>query len=315
MPRLLALCPALSSAYVITIPAGDVNKGLDSLSHVWRELSDHGATRRSLLFNVGGGMVTDLGAFAASTFKRGIRFVNIPTTLLAAVDASVGGKTGINFNGLKNEVGTFTEADEVIISTLFFNTLPAAELRSGYAEMLKHAFLTSTAEVIRLLEHDVTDYSSDELLDMLRDSVEVKRRVVAEDPTEQGIRRSLNLGHTAGHAFETLAMERNAPIPHGYAVAYGLVVALILSHLKVGLPTTLLYSTAAYVKEHYGIFPISCDVYPRLLALMGHDKKNERAGQVSFTLLQSPGQPLCGITATTTDITAALDIYCDLTGC
>ena len=212
LPRIKSESVAIATAPVIKIKAGDTNKNIEALAHVWKQLGDSGATRSSLLVNIGGGMVTDLGAFAASTFKRGIRFINIPTTLLAAVDASVGGKTGINFNGLKNEVGTFCEADTVIISTSFFNTLPAEELKSGYAEMLKHALLTSADEFNALTTTDITLLQEDELLDLLRRSVEVKRRIVVEDPHEHGLRRALNLGHTAGHAFETMAMERKKPI-------------------------------------------------------------------------------------------------------
>ena len=314
LPRLQAESTTAAKARVITIAPGDVNKNIDTLAHVWQQLGELGATRASMLVNAGGGVVTDLGAFAASTFKRGIRFVNIPTTLLAAVDASVGGKTGINYNGLKNEVGTFCEADSVIVSSIFFNTLPATELKSGYAEMIKHALLTSTAEFDTLTSIDVTQCDSDRLLELLKRNIEVKRRIVAVDPHEKGLRRALNLGHTAGHAFESLAMERSNALPHGYAVAYGLIVALILSHMKLGFPTDSLYRLSRYVKENYGVFGITCDDYPRLLALMGHDKKNEQPGQVNFTLLHAPGEPEPGVTVGSDDITAALDIYRDLLG-
>ncbi len=312
LPRLAMLSQVASRAYVITIPSGDLNKNLDALSHVWKQLSDNGATRRSLLVNVGGGVVTDLGAFAASTFKRGIRFINIPATLLAAVDASVGGKTGINFNGLKNEIGTFRNADAVIISTLFFNTLPLAELKSGYAEMIKHALLTSAIEYNDIIAHQVEDLLPDDLLQLLKKSVEVKRDIVTQDPTEKGLRKVLNLGHTAGHAFETLAMQRKSPIPHGYAVAYGIVVALILSHMKEGFDSTEIHRYAAYVRETYGAFAFDCNQYPVLLQLMGHDKKNEKSGSVNFTLLRSIGDPKWDNNVTSDDIKAALDIYRDV---
>lgn len=312
LPYILTYTRSLASAEIITIPAGDVNKNLNSLAHVWKQLSDLGATRSSLLVNIGGGVVTDLGAFAASTFKRGIRFINIPTTLLAAVDASVGGKTGINFNGLKNEVGTFSEADTVIISTIFFHTLPIDELKSGYAEMLKHSLLTSATEFTKLTDSDIIDLSPGSMLTMLERSVEVKRHIVYNDPTERGVRKALNLGHTAGHAFETLAMERTSPIPHGYAVAYGLVVALILSHMKLGMATNNLYRLVSYIERNYGTFEITCDDYGRLLELMSHDKKNERPDSISFTLLKAIGDYKCGITVSADDIKSALDIYRDL---
>ena len=189
----------------IVIPAGDINKNLDSAQAVWNALQKGGATRKSLLVNIGGGVVTDLGGFAAATFKRGIRFINIPTTLLSAVDAAVGGKTGVNFNGLKNEIGVFKEAETVIISTVFFSTLPERELKSGYAEMLKHGLLDGEAVYNKLLDYDFDNVAGNGLLRLVEESVNVKRRIVEQDPFEQGLRRALNLGHTAGHAFESLA--------------------------------------------------------------------------------------------------------------
>jgi 3-dehydroquinate synthase len=221
--------PILRSATSIVIGSSDANKTLESLAHVWQSLGDAGATRHSLLICLGGGMITDLGGFAASTFKRGIPFFNIPTTLLSAVDAAVGGKTGINFNGLKNEVGVFNEAKAVIISTIPLYTLPIEEVKSGFAEMLKHSLLKDSSTFNKLLAFDFDNYTPDHLLDLLEESVNVKRDIVAQDPHEKGLRRALNIGHTVGHAFESLAMQRLAPIPHGYAVAWGLVVELVLS--------------------------------------------------------------------------------------
>ena len=205
----------LAAAQLITIPAGDEHKNLTSLSHVWEQLQQGGATRHSLMVCLGGGMVTDLGGFAASTFKRGIAFINIPTTLLAMVDASVGGKTGINFCGLKNEVGVFSEAQAVIICTRFLQTLDMQNVLSGYAEMLKHGLISNKehwAELLRfpiesLNRQDVEDSSdrqepSGGLASLLARSVAVKERIVEADPHEQGLRKALNLGHTIGHAIE-----------------------------------------------------------------------------------------------------------------
>ena len=228
-----------------------------------------------MVINVGGGVVTDMGGFAAATFKRGIRFINVPTTLLGAVDAAVGGKTGINFNGYKNEVGAFAEAYAVIVSTCYFGTLPADELLSGYAEMLKHGLISNREVYDRLLAYDITDQSQlPALLPLLRESIEVKRAIVREDPTERGIRRALNLGHTAGHSFESAAMESGRPVPHGYAVAWGLVVELILSHLRLGFPSDELHRFAAYIHRHYGARSIDCTANPTLLRFMHHQKKN-----------------------------------------
>lgn len=313
LPRMQAESKAVASAKIIESGgAGELHKNLDSLSAIWKQLGDMGATRKSLLINLGGGVITDMGAFAAATFKRGMPFINIPTTLLGAVDASVGGKTGINFNSLKNEVGAFTLPEMVIISTTFFRTLTSQQLLSGYTEMLKHAMLTSDEMTNRLLAYDVTTYEPDQLLRLLEESVGVKCRFVAADFNESGPRKALNLGHTIGHAFEELAMERKAPLDHGYAVAFGMVVALVLSRMKLNFPSDALNRYVAYVNEHYGAFQVTCDDYPRLLEFMSHDKKNSSPGQINCTLLRNIGEPEVDITVSKDDMTAALDIYRDL---
>ena len=205
-----------SAVNVITIPDGDAAKSLPTVCRVWDEMQRLGVTRHSLVINLGGGMVTDLGGFAAATFKRGVRFINVPTTLLGAVDAAVGGKTGFNYGGLKNEVGAFAPASDVIISTRYFDTLPASEMKSGFAEVIKHSMLSDRTEFLRLLDHDFTaPIDHDDLLERLRRSVQVKVDIVGHDPHEHGEREALNLGHTAGHAFEALALQRGTPMPHG----------------------------------------------------------------------------------------------------
>lgn len=300
-------------AEVITIGAGDENKNLTSLASVWQILSTSGATRKSLLVNVGGGMLTDLGGFAAASFKRGIRFVNVPTTLLGAVDAAVGGKTGINFMHFKNEIGAFSPADTVIISTRYFATLPAAELRSGFAEMLKHGLISSADAYRRLLGFDINRADLVALLPLLEENVEVKRRIVAADPREQGIRKALNLGHTAGHALESMALERDTPVPHGFAVAHGLLIEMIVSHLTEGFPSAELYPYAELLLQAYSpALPLSCNDYAQLLDLMSHDKKNSSADAINFTLLAAPGVPLIDRVVSPETIRTALDLYRDL---
>lgn len=293
---------------VCVIPAGDENKTLDTAERVWAFMSDHSVTRNSLVINVGGGMVTDLGGFCAATFKRGVRFVNVATTLLGAVDAAVGGKTGINFHGLKNEIGLFCEADDVIISTLFFATLPREELLSGYGEVIKHALLTSTAELSRTL----ADAPSALTLDMLRRSVTLKERIVAADPTEHGLRRTLNLGHTVGHALESLAMSRGCPVAHGINVARGLVTECVISHLREGFPSSSLHALATYVRNYYGPATITCDDYDALIEYMSHDKKNPDPSTIIFTLLADSGRPLIDRAVSRREIVVALDISRDL---
>lgn len=312
LPRLAASSRVAASATVILIGAGDVNKNLTSLTHIWHELVRGGATRHSLLINLGGGMVTDIGGFAAATFKRGIPFINVPTTLLGAVDAAVGGKTGINFEGLKNEIGAFREAVEVIISTIFFSTLPEAELLSGYGEMLKHGLLSSREEFLALLAYDPVGGDLDVLLPLLERNVNVKRDVVAQDPTEKGLRKALNLGHTPGHAFESWAMARKQPVPHGYAVAWGLLVDLLLSHILEGFPTDLIQLYATRLRELYGPLPIGCNDYDALIDFMRHDKKNDTADAINFTLLDAPGKVHLDAIVPPETIRQALDLFRDL---
>ena len=297
----------MQPAQAITIGATDTHKTLESVGHVWSELQRMGATRHSLMVNLGGGMVTDLGGFAASTFKRGIAFINIPTTLLSMVDASVGGKTGFNFGGLKNEIGVFNNAQSVILDTLFLKTMDSENLLSGYAEMLKHGLISTEAMWTELLRFSPLTTQLSPLTKMVADSVAVKQRIVLEDPTEQGIRKALNLGHTAGHAFESLALERT-PVLHGYAVAWGIVVELFLSCIKTGFPQDKMRQTVAYIHEHYGRMTITCDDYPRLLELMHHDKKNTGA-DINFTLLGNIGDIRINQTATEEEIKEALDFY------
>ena len=360
----------LQGAKVITIGATDANKTLQSLSHVWEELGQGGATRHTLLINIGGGMVTDLGGFAASTFKRGIPYINIPTTLLSMVDASVGGKTGINFNGLKNEIGVFNNASSVILDTQFLRTMDRENILSGYAEMLKHGLISNEkmwAELIRTESLELSarplvacyrrdarteryDYSQDgnssvqgnhtsqfsvlssqfsilssQFRRMLADSVAVKQRIVTEDPTEQGIRKALNLGHTVGHAFESFALRAKSmqgnhtsqfsplssqlvPQLHGYFVAYGLICELYLSAIKCGFPTDKMHQTVSFIKEHYGKMAITCDDYPILLELMTHDKKNVGSA-INFTLLGGIGDIRINQNSDKQEIYEALDFY------
>lgn len=299
---------SLKDATLITIKAGDTHKDIASVSDVWRSLQEGGATRHSCLINLGGGMVTDLGGFAASTFKRGIDFINIPTTLLAMVDASVGGKTGVNFGGLKNEIGVFCDSRFVILDTLFLNTLDHDNICSGYAEMLKHGLLSDDRMWSELLTFPLCNPDLQRLQLMLAQSVRVKEKVVEADPLEKNIRKALNLGHTVGHALESLAMRKGQPVLHGYAVAWGLACELFISNIKEGFPTDKLRQTAAFIRENYSLPMVTCDDYPELYRLMTHDKKNT-AGIINFTLLADVGDIRINRTATKDEIFEALDFY------
>lgn len=305
---LIQTWPCMAEAQCITIGATDDHKDVASLSEVWSALSRGGASRHSCLVNLGGGMVTDLGGFAAATFKRGIPFINIPTTLLSMVDASVGGKTGVNFNGLKNEVGVFRDAHRVLLSTRFLKTLDTENIRSGYAEMLKHGLLSTPTMWQELITFPLESPDMEQLQQMIGRSVAVKADIVEADPLERGIRKALNLGHTIGHAFESWSMQRKTPILHGYAVAFGLVVELYLSVAKCGFPTSLLRQASRFIGDYYGTLPITCNDYPTLLELMTHDKKNE-GGRINFTLLGNIGDIRINQSATKEEIEEAMDFF------
>lgn len=305
--------PAIQDATEIIIGAEDVHKNLETLASVWQALSEQGATRHSLLINLGGGMVTDLGGFAAATFKRGIAYINIPTTLLSMVDASVGGKTGINFNGLKNEIGVFAPASSVLLETEFLRSLDAHNFFSGYAEMLKHGLISTPEHLAELLSFDTEQIDYAALKAMVGRSVQVKENIVEQDPKEHGIRKALNLGHTIGHAFESLALAENRPVLHGYAVAWGIVCELYLSHIKTGFPKEKMRQTIQFIKENYGAFAFNCKQYDRLYELMLHDKKNT-AGIINFTLLKEVGDICLNQTADKETIFEVLDFYRECMG-
>ena len=297
----------LKDAQTIIIGATDRRKNLDTLVHVWESLQQGKATRHSLLINLGGGMVTDLGGFAASTYKRGINFINIPTTLLAMVDASVGGKTGINFGGLKNEIGVFNDAEFVLLDTNWLRTLDEENIRSGYAEMLKHGLIADDTMWAELINFNLAQPDLRQLASMLDKSVRIKERIVAEDPHEKGIRKALNLGHTFGHAFESWAMKRQ-PILHGYAVAFGLIAELYLATTQTDFPTERMRQTVNFIRAYYGSLPITCNDYPELIELMHHDKKN-RGNEINVTLLGGIGDIRIDQTITEEDIKEALDFF------
>lgn len=297
----------LKDAQTIIIGATDRRKNLDTLVHVWESLQQGKATRHSLLINLGGGMVTDLGGFAASTYKRGINFINIPTTLLAMVDASVGGKTGINFGGLKNEIGVFNDAEFVLLDTNWLRTLDEENIRSGYAEMLKHGLIADDTMWAELINFNLAQPNLRQLASMLNKSVRIKERIVTEDPHEKGIRKALNLGHTFGHAFESWAMKRQ-PVLHGYAVAFGLIAELYLATTRTDFPTERMRQTVNFIRAYYGSLPITCNDYPELIELMHHDKKNH-GNEINVTLLGGIGDIRIDQTITEEDIKEALDFF------
>jgi len=298
----------LKGCHFINIPGGDENKNINSVVEIWKYLSENGANRSSVMINLGGGMITDIGGFTASTFKRGIRYINVSTTLLGAVDAATGGKTGINFSGLKNEIGVFAPADSVLINVDFFKTLDDRNIRSGYAEMVKHALIDTRDEWEEVLKFDLETIDFDKLEVLLERTIRIKERIVDKDPFEANIRKALNLGHTFGHAFESWSYKAGKPALHGYAVMWGLLCELYLSHVKLGFPKDDLLRLKYLTKEYYGLFQFSCNEYDSLYELMTHDKKND-SKEINFTLLADIGGIRINQTATKEEIFECFDFY------
>ena len=300
------------SYHLLTIEAGEKSKNLASVQVVWDFLLKHRATRQAVLVNLGGGMVTDLGGFAAATYMRGIRFVNIPTTLLAMVDASSGGKTGFDYLGVKNVIGTFTLPIATPIIPAFLRTLPAIELLSGFAEMLKHALIASKEEWVKLLQLAQEELPHEQLVEalgstgMLQASIAIKDKVVAQDPREAGLRKILNFGHTIGHAIESAALEHGA-LPHGYCVLWGMVAEVYLSVVKLGCPREVLQQLTQVMLQYYGRPQCDCKQREQLIQRMYQDKKNSANQTPNFTLLRAVGEPEIDQYVSEEDINEALE--------
>ena len=300
------------SYHLLTLEAGEVTKNLTSVQLVWDFLLKHHATREAVLVNLGGGMITDLGGFAAATYMRGIRFVNIPTTLLAMVDASSGGKTGFDYKGVKNAIGTFTPPLATLIHLDFLRTLPAEELLSGFAEMLKHALIASQEEWVNLLQLLQEELPHEQLVEalgstgVLQASIAIKEKVVAQDPHETGLRKILNFGHTVGHAIESAALEHNA-LPHGYCVLWGMVAEVYLSVVKLGCPREVLQQLTQIMLQYYGRPQCNCKQREQLIQRMYQDKKNSANRTPNFTLLRAVGEPVINQYVSEEDINEALE--------
>lgn len=303
-----AVADLIPEANRLTIDAGDDAKDYRSALKIWEFLSSHGATRKALLINLGGGMPCDLGGFCAATFKRGIDFVNIPTTLLSQVDASLGGKTGMNLGSLKNEIGVFAKADKVLICPDFLRTLDRANLLSGFAEMIKHALIHDETELDGLLGFDFDNVDYAKLHGMVERSIMIKDFFVKADPTEKGIRKALNFGHTFGHAFETFSMRHGHPALHGYAVAFGMACELRLSEKRTGLPASRADAIVRRVEQLYGKPQATRADEDELVELMRHDKKNDASG-INFTLLPRVGEVIVNQIASPDEIKGILDSY------
>ncbi|NND50940.1 MAG: 3-dehydroquinate synthase [Flavobacteriaceae bacterium] len=290
LPELLELLKTDDLVDVIEIEAGEENKSIDTCSGVWNALSELGCDRKSLLINLGGGVVTDLGGFVASTFKRGIDYVNIPTSLLAMVDASVGGKTGVDLESLKNQIGVINEGKMVLIDSSYLATLPENHVRSGLAEMLKHGLISNESywdKMVGLSGNDSRDMDN-----LIYESVKIKLDIVAQDPHENGLRKTLNFGHTLGHAIESLHVfhKENSSLLHGEAVAIGMILATYLSYVETGFPKDKLEQIKKSITDIFGNKTIEESDYQSIISLLKFDKKNSH-GNINFVLLEDIGKP------------------------
>lgn len=261
----------LSDAEIILLPAGEDNKQLSIVGSVWEALTEYGVTRHDLIINLGGGMITDLGGFVASCYKRGLDFINIPTTLLAMVDASIGGKTGVNLGHFKNQIGVFSDPVAVYIDPVFLSTLPGFELLSGYAEMMKHGLIESPELFAAVLNSMREDEIPD--LDLIEACIRVKHKIITEDPKEKGTRKILNLGHTIGHVLEGHFMDR-IPLTHGHCVAIGIMMEAYIASRRGMLSEVDFKLIQEAVFEFYELPAYSNDEVGEMVAMLYNDKKN-----------------------------------------
>ncbi len=292
----------------ITIPAGEVFKNIETCVNAWNTLSEEGADRASIIINLGGGVVTDLGGFVASTFKRGLHFINIPTTLLAMVDASVGGKNGVDLGYIKNQIGVINLPEMVMLDTEFLNTLPEEHITSGLAEMLKHGLIHSPSAWERIKNLDLGNTLAIEAL--IKESVSIKSEIVTKDPLEQNFRKSLNYGHTLGHAIESYFLENEGKntLLHGEAVAVGIILATYISVELAGFPKDELDGITATILKHFPKQVFTQKDIEEVIKLLVFDKKNSN-GKVLFVLLEEIGQPRFNCTVSNELIFRAFDYY------
>lgn len=273
---------------IIELEPGEENKTIETCVHVWEALTELGADRKSLVINIGGGVITDMGGFIASTFKRGIAFINIPTTLLSMVDASVGGKNGVDLGGLKNQIGTITLPEMVLIDTNYLQTLSQREMRSGLAEMLKHGLIASKAHWDKF--KNLTEINYTEFADLIEESVSIKSKIVEADPRENGIRKALNFGHTLGHAIETYFLESpdKERLLHGEAIACGMILEAYISFAKGFLKAEEYIEIKNQLNTIYEPISFNENEINQITELLIHDKKNE-FGKIQFSLLDKIG--------------------------
>ncbi|SHH58019.1 3-dehydroquinate synthase [Winogradskyella jejuensis] len=309
LPQFMAnLEPGYIQTEVMEMPEGEDHKTIDICMGVWEAMSQYGADRKSLLINLGGGVVTDLGGFVASTYMRGITYINVPTSLLAMVDASVGGKTGVDLGVLKNQVGVISEGAMVLIDVSFLATLPQSQMVSGFAEMLKHGLITDKNYWYTLTHLEDLDIS--DLDQLIYDSVIIKNDIVTNDPTEKGFRKTLNFGHTLGHAIESYFLEydEKTTLLHGEAIAIGMILESYISTKVAGLSIESLDEISKGILKTFSKITFNTEDYSHIMKLMKHDKKNSH-GIIKFVLLESIGKAKIDCEVPNEIILEAFDYY------
>jgi 3-dehydroquinate synthase len=293
---------------IIKIKSGEKEKNIDTAIDIWNFLSMNKCDRNSLLINLGGGVITDIGGFVASTFKRGINFINIPTTLLSQIDAAIGGKTGINLNNIKNEIGFFNFPEYTIIDPVFLKTLEKRQIISGFGEMLKHTLISNEQAWENLRGFNLKDIDLRFIKILIEESLLIKKQFIENDPNETGYRKALNFGHTFGHAIETFYINNNINILHGEAIAMGLICELFLSNKVKHLELKKMLDVIGFIIDNFPYFEINPKDYNQIYDLMLHDKKNV-GNKIKFALISDIGKPEINQTCTDDDIFQSLGFY------
>lgn len=296
----------LSDYERIVIPSGEENKNIETVQTIWKELLERKADRKTLVINLGGGVIGDMGGFAAATYMRGINFLQVPTTLLSAVDASVGGKLGIDLGGIKNLIGSFNQPIGVVIDTNNFDSLPDREFISGFGEIIKHGIIANLNYFKKVTAKPPRDFSSEELIDIIKESVAIKSHIVSGDEKESGKRKLLNFGHTIGHAIESFSLSTDAPLLHGEAVSIGMVAEAKISEQR-GLIIGNEVSKIKTALENTGL-PVTYRITDKeqVISLLSKDKKSE-GGKINWTLIKKIGEAVIDQDVNVGNVLTALD--------
>lgn len=303
-----ALTKYLFDIKLIRIQSGEQHKNISTAQQIWDELQSQHADRNSVLINLGGGVVGDIGGFCAATFKRGMDFINVPTTLLAMVDSSIGGKTGIDYNGVKNAIGVITQPKAIYINPDLLNSLPNDELMNGFAEIIKHGLILDKSYWEKIVKTGFDDRAK--ISGLINGSIKLKLDVVKKDPHEVSYRKVLNFGHTIGHAIESYSLQHDKkPLKHGEAVAIGMICEAYLSKVMLDLSNKELRQIGEFISQYFPKYSLRTILSPELIAVMRQDKKNEHEDSINFTLLRKIGKGSINHVCSESQIAAALNYY------